>query len=125
VLVSPIWERDPSAESIDPIGAAILQRQPVTKDVERAALIALDANPALVVGLETGLRNEVRAPEMLNAPNRRLYLYGVEVGAMLRRMIVAHECILHGRFGGTEALCPLCEEQLIEDAERAAAGEEA
>lgn len=114
----PAWERDPHAAGLDPIGCAVLHTQPRSSDVLTAACIALDASPVLVAGLEAGLRHEVPDPQHLAAPNRLVYLHGLQVGVAMRSMVVGKVCVLHGKFRTGEALCPICEEQLVVDAER-------
>jgi len=106
----PTWERDPRAGSVDPVGATVLLWQPPTTDIHRAALIALDSSAAMVAGLETGLRHEVPAREMMTAPNRDLFMHGLQVGIQYRSQLTGRLCLLHGRFTSQGPLCPTCVE---------------
>jgi len=102
------WEVEPTAETISPLGAIVLQRQPPAADLYQAIGMALEAHPAEVSGIEDGLTHAAPAQIWIKTPRRHLYLGGLQAGTWLRAMLVGKTCLRHGRFSPNATLCPVC-----------------
>ena len=103
------WEVEPTAETISPLGAIILQRQPPAADLYRAIGMALDAHPSEIAGIEDGLTHAAPAQHWIRTPRRHLYLSGLQTGTWLRSQLVGKVCLQrHGRFAANNVLCPVC-----------------
>lgn len=80
-----MWERDPRASGINPIGAAILRTQPQTDDVDDAAALAVGAPIAWLDGFCDGLARV--PPPSVPRTNRiaaRQFAEGYVAGTMAR-----------------------------------------
>lgn len=102
------WEVEPTAPTISPLGAIVLQRQPPAADLYRAIGMALDAHPSEIAGIEDGLLHAAPTGEWIRTPRRHLYLGGLQAGTWLRSQLVGKVCMRHGRFSPNATLCPVC-----------------
>lgn len=102
------WEVEPTAPTISPLGAIVLQRQPPAADLYRAIGLALDAHPSEVAGIEDGLLHAAPSGDWIRTPRRHLYLGGLKTGTWLRSQLVGKTCMRHGRFSPNATLCPVC-----------------
>ncbi len=89
------WEPDPRDSGIDPLGAAILHRQPMATDPYEAAAEALAAPIAWVRGFQEHLDGEAVSSTWGEPIHRTLYAAGREAAARFllvyhRRMRVVH-----------------------------------
>jgi hypothetical protein len=78
------WIRDPQADGVDPIGAAILLKQPHAADVDDAAAAAINAPFAWAAGCSDGLEHRAPADAWVTSIKARLYSAGYQAGTWLR-----------------------------------------
>jgi len=78
------WRRVPTSDGVDPIGAAILHRQPAPADIDEAAAIAVNAPLAWVEGCSDGMKRTEPSQAWTVSIKRRLYGAGYDVGTWLR-----------------------------------------
>jgi hypothetical protein len=102
------WEVEPNAETISPLGAIILQRQPPAAELYRAIGFALEAHLSEIAGIEDGLLHAQPSTDWIKTPRRHLYLNGLQAGTWLRSMLVGKVCLKHGRMDPNHTLCPVC-----------------
>jgi len=79
------WEMEPAARAVDPIGAAILERQPMATERYAAAAEALSAPAAWIHGLQEALDDEHASESWGESIHRALYAAGREAGELYRR----------------------------------------
>lgn len=108
-LVDIFWEKDRLIPGIDPLGAAILMRQPQKADIVDAAAEVLGESIPFVEGLADGLGLQPKASAWLRPTTRYRYERGYETGANLRIAILSRTCAEHGRYGLDQLRCPSCQ----------------
>lgn len=84
------WEMEPGARAVDPIGAAILERQPMATEPYAAAAEALSAPAAWIHGLQEALDDEEPSTSWGESVHRALYAAGREAGVLYRADFTRH-----------------------------------
>lgn len=82
------WVRDPREDGVDPIGAAILARQPPVTDVDEAAAQAVNAPTPWVEGCAAGIARRERSIAWRSSIKARFYLAGYDAGTWLRSQLL-------------------------------------
>lgn len=109
------WIPEPGTRYVDPLGALLLERQPLADDADEAAAEALGVTVAFVPGVRMGLeRGAPPAPERLPTVEARLaFLHGLEVGTRLRAELLTEVCPAHGTRHRRGEECPRCEVEAV------------
>lgn len=79
-----IWRRDPREDGVDPIGAAILHRQPRELDVDVAAAVAVNATIPWVEGCRAGMARTEPSSAWSTSLKASFYAAGFQAGTWLR-----------------------------------------
>lgn len=82
------WMRDPRADGVDPIGAAILARQPQLEDIDEAAADAVNAPIPWVVGCTDGMQRRTPGTAWSSSIKAGEYAAGYQAGAWLRMQLL-------------------------------------
>ena len=99
--------RDPDAV-VDPIGAAILRRQPGATTLMEAAAEALASRVPCVEGLRDGLAGDPPAQAWALSTAKRLYLPAYLAGVQLRAEMSTFVCFAHQLRVPRGQHCPSC-----------------
>lgn len=106
---NPCWAREPHADGVCPVGAAILKAQPDVRSRPAAAAIALEVHIAVSEGLQDGLNAEPKASSWVTSKRKDLYLYGYELGINFRIALLSRRCPVHGGYPLEFDGCPDCQ----------------
>jgi hypothetical protein len=82
------WIRDPDEGGVDPIGAAILLKQPQLDDVDEAAAAAVNAPIPWTAGCSDGLQRREPADAWATSVKAKMYAAGYSAGIWLRSLLV-------------------------------------
>jgi hypothetical protein len=88
-----MWEPDPRARGISPLGACVLQVQPQTVDTDEAASLAVGAPVAWVEGFAAGCARLDASKAWTESVARAQYLAGFAAGTMARAFVMRAEVV--------------------------------
>lgn len=102
------WVRRDQDAIVDPIGAAILKRQPRATHLIDAAVVALSSTPATCEGIADGLAGEAPSQSWMLSPGKAAYTSGYLGGVELRAAMSTWQCPAHRVRIVRGESCPAC-----------------
>lgn len=83
------WARDSLRDAVSPVGAAILMQQPRSPHVWAAACEVLGGSLPFSEGVQDGIAKTDSDAKRFGAA-AQLYVQGVEIGSMVRKLVLSH-----------------------------------